>query len=367
MEKKNMRKKTHEEFIQQLKEKNPNIKPLEEYKTSDAPINCECLICHTIWKARPNNIFTKGYGCPKCGQEKASKSNRISKEDFLKRFDNSKIELIGEYTAIDTNTEFQCKICGHKWNCRPYHLTKGHGCPKCAGNIKRTDKQFKEKLKLENPNIIPLTEYINNNTHILCECKICGCRWNVKPSNIFTLHRGCPKCSKNKKKTHQEFIEEMRSVNPNIEILGEYKNACTKVLCKCKIDGHIWEGVPNAICHGIGCPKCNLSKGEIAVEKYLIHNNIAYEPQKRFKDCKNINVLPFDFYLPDYNIAIEYDGKLHYEAIEYFGGQDSLISMQKRDAIKTSYCKEHNIKLIRIPYWNFDNIEEILQRELEVV
>lgn len=77
--------------------------------------------------------------------------------------------------------------------------------------------------------------------------------------------------------------------------------------------------------------------------------------------------MPFDFYLPDYNTCIEYDGELHYKAVDYFGGDDALSNTKCRDEIKTQYCKENNIKLIRIPYWEFDNIEEILNRELEVV
>lgn len=158
----------------------------------------------------------------------------------------------------------------------------------------------------------------------------------------------------------------MKQINPNIEILGKYKNACTKILCKCKKDDYIWEIVPNALCQGVGCPKCNSSKGEMAVEKYLKSNNIPYEIQKRFDDCKNIFTLPFDFYLPNNNTCIEYDGSLHYKSVEYFGGEETLKSTQMRDNIKTHYCKEHNIRLIRIPYWDFDNIEDILNRELEV-
>lgn len=77
--------------------------------------------------------------------------------------------------------------------------------------------------------------------------------------------------------------------------------------------------------------------------------------------------MPFDFYLPDYNTCIEYDGELHYKAVDYFGGDDALSNTKCRDEIKTQYCKENNIKLIRIPYWEFDNIEEILNREPEVV
>ena len=76
--------------------------------------------------------------------------------------------------------------------------------------------------------------------------------------------------------------------------------------------------------------------------------------------------LPFDFYIPDLNITIEYDGRQHYEIIDYFGGLDGFIDTKIRDTIKTIYCKENNIKLIRIPYWDFDKIEKILEKELKV-
>ena len=71
---------------------------------------------------------------------------------------------------------------------------------------------------------------------------------------------------------------------------------------------------------------------------------------KRFKQCKNKRQLPFDFYLPDYNICIEFDGRQHYKSIEYFGGEKHLEYVQYNDKIKTEYCLNNNINLIRIKY-----------------
>ena len=115
---------------------------------------------------------------------------------------------------------------------------------------------------------------------------------------------------------------------------------------------------------GNRCPVCRESKGERRVGDFLRKNNIKYERQYTFKNCKFKNVLPFDFYLPDYNICIEFDGRQHYEIIDYFGGLDGFIDTKIRDAIKTVYCKNNNIKLLRIPYWEFDNIEYILNKQL---
>ena len=167
-----------------------------------------------------------------------------------------------------------------------------------------------------------------------------------------------------KRKTNEEFISEMKNINPNIEILSEYINNKTKVKCRCLICGYIWFAEPRKLLEGRGCPKCNMSKGEIKISVFLDNNFINYIPQYKFDNCKNINKLSFDFYLPNHNICIEYDGKQHYEAIEYFGGKYMLSIQQNKDKIKTRYCQDNNIKLIRIPYWEFDNIDNILRREI---
>ena len=88
-------------------------------------------------------------------------------------------------------------------------------------------------------------------------------------------------------------------------------------------------------------------------------NNIKYERQKKFTECKNIRKLSFDFYLPNYNIIIEYDGIQHFEIIDYWLGSDGLKDRIFRDNIKTDYCLNNNIKLLRIKY--NDNILEKLQ------
>ena len=94
--------------------------------------------------------------------------------------------------------------------------------------------------------------------------------------------------------------------------------------------------------------------------------NISYIPQYKFDDCRFYRTLPFDFYLPKYNICIEYDGQQHYEIVEHFGGFDKFVDTKIRDTIKSEYCKKNNIKLIRIPYWELDNIEKIIVNKLEL-
>lgn len=106
------------------------------------------------------------------------------------------------------------------------------------------------------------------------------------------------------------------------------------------------------------------SFGEKRVKLFLDKNNISYEMEKKFETCKNKKELPFDFYLPKYNLCIEYDGELHYKSSSIYGGDKTLYKIRKNDDIKTNWCKQNNIKLIRIPYNKKSKIFDILKSEL---
>lgn len=185
---------------------------------------------------------------------------------------------------------------------------------------KKTQKEYVEEVFEINPNIEVVGEYIDANTKILHRCKIDGCEWRVTP-NAILRGKGCPKCAGNERYGHNGYIKRVAEINLNIEVLGVYVNAHTSILHRCKIDGYEWFATPNGILSGGGCPKCNESRGEKAVTNWLNKNNILYESQKRFDDCRNKNPLPFDFYLPQYDVCIEYNGIQHYEPVDYFGGQ----------------------------------------------
>jgi very-short-patch-repair endonuclease len=92
--------------------------------------------------------------------------------------------------------------------------------------------------------------------------------------------------------------------------------------------------------------------------------DVVYHREYRFSKCKNLQPLPFDFYIPSHNLCIEYDGEQHTIAYEYFGGDDKLKQTKQNDELKTSFCIANNIKLIRIPYTEYINIETILNNVL---
>lgn len=114
----------------------------------------------------------------------------------------------------------------------------------------------------------------------------------------------------------------------------------------------------------LGCDGNRTSIGERLIKAYLDDNKIKYEKEKYFDTCKNINKLPFDFYLPEYKICIEYDGELHYKSNDKFGGIERLNRSKKHDKIKTKWCKENDIKLLRIKYLKKNKISKILSNFL---
>jgi hypothetical protein len=108
----------------------------------------------------------------------------------------------------------------------------------------------------------------------------------------------------------------------------------------------------------------SVSYGEKKIIKYLTENKIKHNHQHKFDDCINIKKLIFDFYIEDKNICIEFDGRQHFEPIDYFGGIESFNSLILRDNIKNEYCEKNKIKLIRISYEDINLIYKILNTEL---
>jgi len=166
------------------------------------------------------------------------------------------------------------------------------------------------------------------------------------------------------KKTTEQFINEANEIHNFIYDYTKvnYINNITKVIIICEKHGE-FKQVASSHLSGSGCPHCLESKGEKKISKYLDQKNIKYTRQHKFDDCVGIRYkLPFDFYIPKYRIAIEFDGKQHYEAMEYFGGIEAYERLKINDKIKNDYCEDNYINLIRIRYDEYEMIYDILNK-----
>lgn len=154
----------------------------------------------------------------------------------------------------------------------------------------------------------------------------------------------------------------MENINLLNLLVANIKNAKTKLVLECPVHRK-WDSIDfsHFYYRHFGCPSCNMPKGERNIKLFLEELNIEFEQQKTFDTCKNIQRLPFDFYLPIYNTLIEFDGIQHFQPLEWFGGEDSYLALCNRDNIKTSWTKENNIDLIR---FNYKQTDEEVRNEL---
>lgn len=192
------KRKTHEKFIEEMKIKQPNIEVLDKYIDSKTKIKCKCKVDNHIWYTRPNDLL-QGKGCPKCARRNVANKERKSQEQFIEEMKviNSSIKVLGTYVKNNTKILVKCKVCNHEWEAIPNSLLKGCGCPKCYGNIKKNHEKFMIDFKSKSihaDNIEILNEYKNARTKIKCKCKICGNEWETQPHNLLNGH-GCLECT----------------------------------------------------------------------------------------------------------------------------------------------------------------------------
>lgn len=283
----------------------------------------------------------------------------------------------GKGTYLGTHIKF-CFTCfehGDFWQTPHNHLA-GQGCSSC-GYIKNslffksTIEEFIEKAnkihnnKYKYPNAI----YLSANKKLLITCENHG-DFEQTPNNHLN-GQGCPFCYKEivgkwNCLTTEEFIKRA------IEIHGDkydyskvnYSNSQVKVCIICPEHGEFWQ-TPNDHIYGHGCLKCNDSKGEKLIIDILDENNIEYI--REYKIPEQIYKFRYDFYLPRYNILIEFHGIQHYKPVEFFGGEEAFKELQFRDMFKKELAKELKIQLIEFNYkqLNKTKITEMLLNALK--
>ena len=277
------------------------------------------------------------------------------------------------YINNKIDIEIICPIHGSFFQ-RPDNHTKNINpakCPFCSEitrrqNKTRTHEKFIElSNKVHNNKYIYPDKYINQDTKINIECPIHGIFKQKPERHLFG--DGCPKCA-NKNITHEEFVERSNKIHKyKYKYIDKYKSTHEKVIIECPKHGLFIQTPHNHISGKCGCPYCNESKGEKLIKEILNNKNIKYIPQHTFYECKNVRKLPFDFYLPELNTCIEFDGIQHFKPIEYFGGIESFEYQKINDNIKNEYCKNKNIKLIRISYKDKNKIKDIIINNINQV
>lgn len=200
--------------------------------------------------------------------------NKITKEQFTQKVkgQNKNIKVISEFTGLNdeitllhipTNREW--RIIAQKIYYNPQRRPHWYLV---------TKEEFMERVNYARDDIEIISDFISMKQKVLCNCKIHNINFYAIPRSITQNKAICPLCKKNKlidnsrNIGHKEFISRLSEINPNIDVIGEYVDSRTHVLCRCKIDGYEWEALPCNLIHSkhpTGCPVCNRGRNAIVV------------------------------------------------------------------------------------------------------
>lgn len=217
--------------------------------------------------------------------------------------------------------------------------------------------------------------YNGNKVKLTITCNLHG-DFEQNPHNHLS-GRGCRECANDRlrnifSKSETKYINEANIIHSNFYNYSKtkYINNRTNIDIICPIHG-VFSQNPKHHLNYVGCPICKSSKGEKRISSYLNLIGITYIHQHTFDKCLGKKKkLPFDFYLPEYNLCIEFDGIQHYSDKHFRFRTNGKIEIDKfknriiNDTKKNIFCSEHNISLLRIKYTDYKNIEEILKYQL---
>lgn len=369
-----------EDFINEVENKWPNQFDFSKTEYNGARNNIT-LICkeHGEFEINAYQGLRKKFICPKCNEKYniSPYKYKYTLQDWINKFqyihgDKYDYSLITEENYKNDKIPIICKIHGIFYQTKRDHSI-GKGCRKCNATSHHGSK--KELIHNHIPNhdiigkpyITKITKdifldrckekyndrfdysninYVNRTTLVKIICKKHG-EFEVTPKQHLNSC-GCPGCCKeNRAKgrtlSKEYWLNECYKKHGNKYDYSKvnYNNGNTIVEIICPIHGSFFQKAYNHS-HGAGCPKCIESHLEEEIRILLEANNITYEYQKMFKWLGKQRL---DFYLPDYNIAIECQGEQHFKLVPYFDNEESFKLRKKRDKIKNKLCFENNVKL----------------------
>ena len=303
----------------------------------------------------------------------------MTTEEFIKRakeihgdkYDYSETNFVNWRTKV----KIICPEHGEFWKTAGNHLSCKQGCYKCFLKKRTcTLEEFIQKAKTVHNDKYDYSkvEYINSQTKVKIICPEHGEFWQ-KP-NSHLMGQGCPHCSGSAPLTVEGFVRKAKAVHGDkydYSQIIQIKGNKTKLDIICPVHG-IFKQSANAHLHGYGCPHCKTSYGEEQIRKCCeeLGYNIYEDFFMNYRGYSWMGYMHLDCCFPKLNIAFEYDGQQHYRPVMWRGAgtpeqaEEAFKKTQRRDALKNQLCEENGVKLVRIPYWDFDKIPEIIALNL---
>ena len=346
-----------------------------------------CIVCpkHGEFYQTPKAHLTFKQGCVRCAAARRhlASRRRMTTEKFLNlthAIHNKKYDYPNfKYESMQQIITIVCPIHGEFQQSCNAHLHSKTGCPNCTPYaIKMTKQKFLERarqkhgIKFDYSKIPNDWSNINSSKdNIIIVCPIHG-EFQQRPQNHLRNDHGCKQCgyihNGNKSKKHQSlFIKQAHKIHPDYDYSQtQYVNGRTKVCVICPKHGEFYQNPINHISLKQGCPSCNISHGEQRIYKWLQQRCVAF--RKEYIVQIGGRKLRFDFYIPEHDVYVEYDGKQHFpEHIGemYFNGKtftfQQWLNLKERDDLKNEWCQKNQKRLLRINYKQLTSLDNILE------
>ena len=334
---------------------------ITKYKNAKEKFKIRHNVCGNEYMVNWAN-FSSGKRCPKCNGGKIFSDSEIDK--IIKEESNGEYVRISDYINYKTHFLIKHLVCGNEYLVRMAGFKRGDRCKKCYNKSLAFNSEEVKTIINGNTGYIMVGNYINNKHKIKIKHLDCGRIYEASLQD-FKRGRRCSQCFKTRRKTNKDVDLYLKdNTKKEYNRISEYVNNHEYIIMKHNICGHEYKVKWGNFISGTRCPKCKLSKGEKKICDFLFENGIKYKKEKTFPKCVYKSKLRYDFYIEDFNLLIEFDGAQHYRSVKYFGGDKQLRENKIRDEIKTNFAKKNNIELLRIPYWEYDNIENILNKKI---
>ncbi len=341
--------------------------PETVYTGADETLKLVCDL-HGSFEITPSQHFRCRHGCPKCVTHiprliAREKMLELAKKRHGDKYDYSRINSVNIFDKV----EIVCSKHGSFWQKLFNHGEKGCGCPNCAVENDRTSQEnFISRSRAIHGDLYDYSKVVyrtaNESVTIICRKHSDF----VQRASSHLAGNGCLKCNiENQRLSLEKFIENARKVHGDrydyskVKYLGNKK----PVEIICPIHGSFWQKPNGHVSIGVGCAFCSESKGEKAVELFLKKYGIDYIREYRIEGYR----YRFDFYLPKFDIYIEFHGAQHYRPVKIFGGVPAFEEQQKRDKHKKQLVKLSRGFLVVLNYTSLENesVEKDLIRRLK--
>jgi len=359
-------------LIEDLKEKHCEMFTyISGFITREKSCVFKCNQCGNEFTCNPKTLLRNNrVGCKHCYGNKRNHHNIINEKEFLTKFNRrykGKFVFIGPYNGYDKETTFLHPECGNEFISKPENFmskTIKKYCIKCSNNRSYDYSYVKNYIEESGEYELISKEYKNNKEYLEIKHLECNHIFKMKFNQFSSNGNRCPLCYGHIRFPKEDFLKEFNLKNNENEyiILSEYESLTKPLKVKHLTCGHEYElkEARQSIKWGLKCPECypSISRGSLEVKLFLSKNNIQYEIEKTFNDLKYINNLYYDYFIPEFNLFIEYDGSQHF--MPGFKKTKEEFELTKiRDNLKNEYIKNHKeYSLLRITYK--DSPEQVL-------